>query len=276
MNYHYDPSRKALLTPARDTTFFRGGRPRSEPALCAELARLVYAPFEREETAKATVTSSLLQIDIPEVRFFSSASTQATFVRDPTGGLAVLAFRGTEVDVKDWLTDLDTVLIPWADGTRVHRGFAQALESLWPLIDASLAGYAGRLLFAGHSLGGALATLAASRRRPDAVYTFGSPRVGDRAFAQAQTGLFHQRFVHCCDIVPRVPPEILDYRHCGELTYLDRQGRLQPGIDIDTMATDQALARRQYTRRWAWQPGTMWTRDAADHAPINYVGPLMA
>jgi hypothetical protein len=238
------------------------------------LARLVYAPFERLPAAKTTATATLQQIAFTEVRFFSSASTQAILARDPAAALSILVFRGTEVDARDWLTDLDTLLTPWSDGARVHRGFAQALDLVWTLIEASLATHSGRLLFTGHSLGAALATLAASRFRPDAMYTFGSPRVGDIGLGHVLAGVVHQRFVHCCDIVPRVPPEVLDYRHVGQLIYVDRRGQPSPEPDVDALATDQVLARRHYAWRWAWRPGTMWTRDAADHAPINYVGPL--
>lgn len=275
MAYHYDPSRKALLTPALDTTFFRAGRPRSEAALSAEFARLAYAPFERDAQARGTVFTTLERTGFPDVTFFSSASTQALLARDPAAGLAVLSFRGTEVDARDWATDLDTGMIPWPEGGRVHRGFAAALELIWPEVATALATVAGRLLYTGHSLGAALATLASTRRRPAALYTFGSPRVGDLAFGATLAGLEHRRFVHCCDIVTRVPPEVLDFRHVGALVYVDREGRPLPLAPSDTMASDQALARRDYAWRWAWRPGTMWTRDAADHAPINYVGPLM-
>ncbi len=275
MAFRYDPSRKALLTPARDATFFPAGRPGSEAALAAEFARLVYAPFERDDGARRALLATLERTGFPEVTFFSSASTQALLARDPAAETAVLAFRGTEVDVRDWATDLDTVMIPWSEGGRVHRGFAAALELLWPALSPALATLPGRLLYTGHSLGAALATLASTRRRPAALYTFGSPRVGDIAFGETLAGLAHRRFVHCCDIVTRVPPEMLDFRHVGELVYVGRDGRPLPLPADDAMATDQALARRDYAWRWAWRPGTMWTRDAADHAPINYVGPLM-
>lgn len=275
MAFRYDPSRKALLTPARDATFFPAGRPGAEAALAAEFARLVYAPWERDEGARHLVLATLGRTGFPEVTFFSSASTQALLARDPVGDVTVLTFRGTEVDARDWATDLDTVMIPWAEGGRVHRGFAAALELIWADLVTALAAVPGRLLYTGHSLGAALATLASSRRRPAALYTFGSPRVGDLAFGETLAGLAHRRFVHCCDIVTRVPPEVLDFRHVGELVYVARDGRTLPLAESEAMAADQALARRDYAWRWAWRPGTMWTRDAADHAPINYVGPLM-
>jgi hypothetical protein len=54
--------------------------------------------------------------------------------------------------------------------------------------------------FTGHSLGGALAALAAMRLHfedprllADGVYAFGQPRVCDRLFAQAHDDAFHDR-----------------------------------------------------------------------------------
>jgi hypothetical protein len=75
----------------------------------------------------------------------------------------------------------------------------------------------------GHSLGAALATLAADRYgNIQGVYTYGSPRVGDRAFMED----FHvnaYRFVNNSDIVTKVPSAGL-YCHVGELKYIDGEG----------------------------------------------------
>jgi predicted lipase len=80
----------------------------------------------------------------------------------------------------------------------VHSGFLTAYDSVRPavlgLVDTVLAGEEGEawtVLLTGHSLGGALATLAAydlslrrwTRRPRVAMYNFGSPRVGNRVFA---------------------------------------------------------------------------------------------
>jgi hypothetical protein len=46
------------------------------------------------------------------------------------------------------------------------------------------------------------------------------------------------------------------------------------GTDISAgsqLLVDGVLARSLYMYRWAWRPGTVWVRDLADHAPINYV-----
>jgi hypothetical protein len=274
MGYRYDPSRKALLTPARDTTFFRAGRPASEAVLCAEMSRLAYAAFERDSRAKVEVEANLKRIGFAVCTFFSTESTQAFLAHDPTTPLSVLAFRGTELDPRDWATDLNASLIPGPTAGQVHRGFAEALEAAWAPITAVLGSVTGRLLCTGHSLGAALATLAAARHSPHALYTYGCPRVGDAGFAEATASLNHHRYSHCCDLVCRVPPEALGYLHTGPLAYLDRRGTVHRLPSDQFVQADQKRARLGYLRHWSWRVGTMWTRDTADHAPINYVAAL--
>ena len=72
----------------------------------------------------------------------------------------------------------------------------------------------------GHSLGGAMAILAAADikltfHRVDEVYTFGQPRVGNAAFAKWFETQIPQtyRLVHNADIVPHVPPSNFGFQH---------------------------------------------------------------
>ena len=84
--------------------------------------------------------------------------------------------------------------------------------------------------FTGHSLGAALATLAVDRfgtERVGGLYTFGSPRVGDKVFQKAFTAPC-QRFVNNTDIVVHLPPPTLlaDYAHVGNLRFIDSAGKI--------------------------------------------------
>ena len=105
----------------------------------------------------------------------------------------VLAFRGTEpkefsdikADLKAWKRPSDT------EGM-VHAGFYDYLERIWEQAHAYVSTAARKkkaLYICGHSLGGAMATLAASRLsdRVVACYTYGSPRVGGRDWLAKQT-----------------------------------------------------------------------------------------
>lgn len=135
----------------------------------------------------------------------------------------VLSFRGTS-SLKDFITDVDIrkTSPDWANGD-IHRGFARALDSVWPGIKEQL-GRSGqqekKLWVTGHSLGGALAQLAALRLtksgyRVQAVYTFGTPRIGNKAFvADYDRRVGKRTFPHINrnDLVTRVPSAWLGYR----------------------------------------------------------------
>ena len=160
---------------------------------------------------------------------------------------AVAAFRGTETGLRrndpdfrhifiDLLTDARFRLVPFDGGAgQVHRGFLAAYESVDARLRAVLAVLDAGLpvWFTGHSLGAALATVAAFRaERVQGLYTYGSPRVGDVAFAQAFSRKFaamggdrHFRFVHDNDVVTVVPPNGL-YRHVGSLRHISSGGRV--------------------------------------------------
>ena len=82
---------------------------------------------------------------------------------------------------------------------------------------ASNPGYG--MVTTGHSLGGAIATLAAAALRAahgaTDLYTYGSPRVGNAAFVEHVEALpgGNFRLTHDADPVPLLPPSVLGYRH---------------------------------------------------------------
>ena len=122
-------------------------------------------------------------------------------------------------------------LAPWTHGA-VHLGFKQAIDRVWPRLMAIIEPLAASrtVWFGGHSLGGALATLAADRFGDTAgSCTIGSPRVGDRLFAAGFDARFADRvlrYVNDADIVTHVPtPLPLPYAHAGAL----RQSRRTAG-----------------------------------------------
>lgn len=80
---------------------------------------------------------------------------------------------------------------------------------MYPWIQEWVTSRPGRLLLTGHSLGAALATLAATLELSAELITIGSPRVGNDEFVQLRATRAVKRFVNCADIVTRVPPKSL-------------------------------------------------------------------
>lgn len=166
-------------------------------------------------------------------------------------GATFVTFAGSDPGKpEDWVTDFDAMPAP----DSLHRGFKEAVETVWPTIRTAIANRtapAQPLFFTGHSLGGALAILAASRAplepnvKEVAAYTFGSPRTGGEAFFDdysPRLGDFTFRFIHGTDIVPTVPPTLLGfYRHVGKSVQCDSGGRFDGVVPMDRDANKPDL-----------------------------------
>jgi triacylglycerol lipase len=142
----------------------------------------------------------------------------------------------------NWISDFDTHLTP----TGVAEGFADAASIVLARlqeITAKRPNTANRLLLTGHSLGRALAVVAASRLAQnfpvavDAVYTFGMPRPGSGDFERDYSrglGVHTYRLVHGEDLVPTVAPSEIGFRHVGRYLHCERLG----SFDEQDLATD--------------------------------------
>lgn len=259
-----------LLYPGNATDFFSRrlflpfdpttGAYRTANAIwLAELSRLVYR-HDKEEAPfppLPTRTDFLATAGFKQRQFFFSpeTDTQAMLVEfDTSTHYAVLAFRGTEQHVKDFITDLTIGKFSIGGSKRdVHDGFKSALDSVWDEIERALRRLNCPVFFTGHSLGAALATLAAARHAPTALYTFGSPRVGDATFAASLHDIrdIIHRVVDEEDIVADLPPTELGFQHVGKPITLTTTNNL-PWLK-SLFKLPQFLA---------------------DHAPVNYVDRL--
>ncbi len=147
---------------------------------------------------------------------------------------SVVVCRGTEPNEwNDIQADANALTALAETVGRVHRGFKQEVDDLWPYLEEALEKNDKPIWFCGHSLGGAMAKICAGRCvvsklrfEPRGLYTFGSPRVGDRTYV-SNMKLHHLRWVNNNDIITRVPPVWLGYRHAGREMYLDRFGNLK-------------------------------------------------
>jgi hypothetical protein len=109
-----------------------------------------------------------------------------------------------------------------------------------------------------------MATLASSLQKPRALYTIGSPRVGDQAFAGLLQGLDNHRYVDCCDLVTRVPPEVLGYTHIpGKVYYIDFNRAVQQLYPNDPYIDRDRRAEEDYLKNYSWRIGDVAVRPLA-------------
>lgn len=196
----------------------------------------------------------------------AEASTIETFSRGSMHALGVqtkkgnfLVFRGTD-SIFDWAYNLcfAPVPIPWPPR---HAGFHMAWKALrrqaldW--VDRVADGASSDFIIAGHSLGGAMAVLAAQEmaidgRRIKRVVTLGAPRAGGYIFssryektpanldADQTLDDVTWRVVNETDAVARSPLWLLNFRHVGRLMYIDRGGVMRSGMDAHQALTSRA------------------------------------
>ena len=161
--------------------------------------------------------NTLNKIDLKLVKTFDSEGTQAILCSYNNKYL-ILAFRGTEkTSFKDIKTDVDAILRDCETNGRVHSGFDDAYRIVHDDICKELENLNQNqnnklpLYITGHSLGGALATIATKHLEPiyqngvAACYTFGSPRVADPTWISTiKTPIY--RTVNAADSVTMLPP----------------------------------------------------------------------
>lgn len=228
------------------------------------------ARFERPGTG--------LEVDA----FLNRRGTQCYVVSGEA--FAIVTFRGTQVDKRlDLLTDIKFWTRPWSGPGRVHRGFRNALMAVWPELEAVLAQYRARgtkprkVWFTGHSLGAALAILAAQLYdEAQGVYTIGCPCVGDRTFVAAFTAKLKGnsfRYTHGRDAVAWLPPEkLLGYEHVPAHEHIFEDGRI---VDVPPGGRSAAQRSKSLWQTWRenWRKGARgvalipWL---ADHTPKLY------
>ena len=156
-----------------------------------------------------------------DIQFLSAGATEgfAARITDPKTKIAsvFVSYRGTEpAMIVDWLSDVQYHQAPLQGMPgKVHGGFGRATAMVMSQTTQAINALSGsRHYFTGHSMGGALAVIAAAvlRQIVTAVYTYGQPRAGDKTFSDAYDqalGDVTFRYVDNFDIVPHLPPEQL-------------------------------------------------------------------
>lgn len=198
-------------------------RLRAQAFVCAQAAWLAYLDVRdlERESAQAGFT----------LRDALARRSHAAVVLD-RDDVRIVSFRGTD-DAADWWTNLNILFrrTPWGIA---HRGFWDATSLFWPdvqrhVLDAAAGGR--RIWLTGHSLGGAMATLAASRllceneRAIDGLCTFGQPPVGGGKFRRTCDRVLGQRYLRIVNHTDSVVGGGF-FSHAGRLWYFDTSGTL--------------------------------------------------
>lgn len=180
--------------------------------LMAEMSQLAYLKFEDDPSE---LQAALAMADFQIVgQPFNRFGTQAFLARRDSDKMAVLSFRGTQMEgltletLLDVCADLYATFQTDENGVKTHNGFRCAFQKIEKEVMAGLEGLKDYAIYiTGHSLGGALALIATRASNSDnlaACYTFGSPKVGNEEFGDAIKAPIY-RIVNAFDLVPLLP-----------------------------------------------------------------------
>ena len=225
--------------------------------LC-ELSRLIYrqGPDETGPQAQLPERSEILKgVGLLEIESFSSGTNHCALVVSRNAAsqpFAALVFRGT-CGFEGWLSNLKAIQTCWPGGGSVHSGFKADFLRLWEKIEANLSKIDLPLYFTGHSLGGALAILAASVFPAKAVYTFGAPKTGDAVFADSLKNARIYRYENDRDIITTVPPSAIPFDFCHVGMSVCLKDDMRTGLESSSI-------------RGLIDPPEF----LSDHAPVNY------
>lgn len=204
---------------------------------CAQLSNGVYAPLhEFHKQLKMQYPGCPIQI-------FQVDGCECACLAIPSKKTTILIFRGTEFSTtNDFMANLDFVRERDAclgQAVYVHSGFLEELGDVWEKVHNFVHIHAKsdyhNLVVTGHSLGGALALLCATRLAVCFIskvecYSFGSPMVGGDTFSalfDKLTDLSHYRFENQNDIIPKLKTlSLLGYQHVGQKYYFNYLGKI--------------------------------------------------
>ena len=177
----------------------------------ASLLKLIDTVAYDAEEERSILEESLNSLRLELSATFDRGGTQAILVSGKS--FIVLAFRGTEaMSIRDVKADVRANKRACESGGEMHSGFYEAFEDIRSMVEKEInhESHAKKPLYVtGHSLGGAIATVAAKKlAHPGGIaacYSFGAPRVGDDDWiAEIKAPIY--RLVNSADCVTMLPP----------------------------------------------------------------------
>lgn len=219
------------------------------PYIMAKICEFSYLNKSKDSRFPHTqkILDNLKRIDVRflKVHGFNLFGSQAIIVEHQK--FNAVCFRGTD-EGGDWIKNLSLISTSLS-GYSVHSGFKAALDNVYSTIRNRLHSVQEKPMYiTGHSLGGAMAVIFALRlvlacSKFEALYTFGQPRVFKRGSAQkfwSRVKGKYFRYENNNGIVAHVPP-FLNYVHCGELRYIDVNGKIHKKLGIFKSIFDHVL-----------------------------------
>lgn len=214
--------------PVTIKDFFKKGMSseKNKTLLCVLMSSLSYADSFTFYSTLNSWDQNLLKF-----KMYSSHCQYVTFCTYTLEDTVIISFKGSST-IKDFFYNINTNLITAEEiKGKIHQGFYNLLMKNKTLNKVSkiIENYPSstKIIFTGHSLGGALASLMTSYcqekfgKERVSLYTFGSPRVGDQTFCKSISSC--TRVVNDKDPVSLLPfpPR---YRHLQERELLGESG----------------------------------------------------
>lgn len=197
-----------------------------------QIDAFLYAETERDILIAFRGTSLPAKFDVSIENLWPNSIFKSTAPFDMNKLYKQLSFsvEDTMRVIYDWGNDFRAMAV--ADSEfhikgKLHEGFYNSVKNLWIepsckknlkslVLELKLAKEKGmKIYFTGHSKGGALAQIAAvmvanadKTAKPDAIYTFGSPRFANKEFSKFYESQFKKsswRFEYRNDIIPHLP-----------------------------------------------------------------------
>lgn len=200
-----------------------------QPRMAADIANGVYGIRDIDRIPDAFVSRGVggleNHFDLGRTNMVTGR-TGGRFINQESGFSLVMPFTGSRngewtvavrgtVSGYDWLTNLNGAAESGPTGQVVHAGFKRVYNTMIGDVLTPLRGANPSVIHVvGHSLGGAIANLIASKLDDERVaeiklYTFGAPRAGYHGYSQELTRRLQSsnifRVYDISDVVPMIP-----------------------------------------------------------------------
>lgn len=192
---------------------------------CVYLSELAY-------WKPSSIIKYMEELNPVKYNIYHKDGTQAIFVE--FDDIVYVAFSG--INLRQW-DDIKITLRFWKTeflNTKVHNGFSRSMDRISDNIIKDLREARGKkVVYTGHSLGGAMATLMSMLHKPDEAYVFGSPPVSSGAVYMSYfRNIDFYNIVHRLDYIQWLPPKLFGYFHVGKRVVYSGPERLMDSHDL--------------------------------------------